>query len=88
MSVAPCLIGGNVLQSGWPSGSNHNDSKYMSPEQCIGHQDKRDWTLNGRSAVFEMGLIIYELVTGEMPQGDLRESLAAKISVSCSSEDE
>ncbi len=46
---------------------------YMSPEQCLGHTD----TLDVRSDVFSLGVVLYEVLVGELPYEIESTSLAA-----------
>ena len=55
--LARSLESGGMTQSGALLGT----IEYMSPEQAMGMQ------LDGRSDLFSLGLIFYELLTGKMP---------------------
>ncbi|MFN7733326.1 MAG: protein kinase domain-containing protein [Pirellula sp.] len=59
-------------RKGDQSGSPH----YMSPERIRGESHRID----GRSALWSLGVVFYELLTGRRPfQGDTREALAEEI---------
>lgn len=51
-------LGGDVKSSAVTLGADLN---YMSPEQCIGNR------LDGRSDIYNMGLLLYELISGQRP---------------------
>lgn len=48
---------GNVFQTDQPDVTY----PYMSPEQCLGQR------LDARSDIYEMGIVMYEIITGQVP---------------------
>ena len=55
--LAKTVAGDGMTQTGMMIGT----MEYMSPEQAMGSE------LDARSDIFAMGLIFYELITGNMP---------------------
>ncbi|MCZ8155781.1 MAG: protein kinase [Leptospira sp.] len=62
--------GENKTQTGYTIGT----SKYMSPEQCEGKKD-----IDGRSDIYSVGIMLYELLVGDAPfTGNSAVSVANK----------
>jgi serine/threonine protein kinase len=62
-----------------PSGRHGGTLPYMSPEQLREVLDESEAPLDGRSDIFSLGVVLYELVTGEMPFVPARWNLVPEV---------
>jgi formylglycine-generating enzyme required for sulfatase activity len=67
----------DVTSAGTKPGSRMGTAGYMAPEQALGHWEDVD----GRADLFALGVILYEILTGERPfeAASARYTIAASI---------